>query len=337
VCVRAPTYGISRGRIGETFLQWPAETKFISPSFTGNFFGSVDLNAITPDSSPAYGLQTEHPSGAEYCRYLNDVASTTRIDVRTGIEVLDVVGAEVQPKQGPPPQFAAAAAEAGAGTEGAATRVLDGTADEPHSVAPGSEGGPAVAPDATMHDASADAAEAPTPHDEHQHDHHHHHHHHHQQPPEPEEVDLESIPTITVHTSKGAFGCKFFVWAGGEAQYPKVLPNTVRPGASYRDMPVGKHVIIGGGESGMDAALNLIRSACCTSSLSRSLDLALALQLSRAMLVRGSRPLGGRGQRHALSSLASFAMSMLPGTARRSQSSTRAHRGRSGCRTRRTG
>ena len=41
------------GRVGESFLRWPAETRFISPSFTGNFFGAPDLNAITPDSSPA--------------------------------------------------------------------------------------------------------------------------------------------------------------------------------------------------------------------------------------------------------------------------------------------
>jgi len=60
----------------------PEETRFISPSFTGNFFGSVDLNALTPDSSPAFGLQAEHPTGAEYARYLNDVCKHHELDVR---------------------------------------------------------------------------------------------------------------------------------------------------------------------------------------------------------------------------------------------------------------
>lgn len=84
-------------------------------------------------------------------------------------------------------------------------------------------------------------------------------------------MDISSIPTITVHTSKGQLGCKFFIWAGGEFQYPSRLPNTIRPGASYRDLPVGKHVIIGGAESGMDAALNLIRLVPCDPSPVRDL------------------------------------------------------------------
>lgn len=201
---------LERGRIGESMLRWPAETRFISPSFTGNFFGVPDLNAITPDSSPAYGLQTEHPTGVQYCRYLNDVATTVKLDVRTNTEVLDVTGFEPHPAPKAP-------------TEGA-----------PHT-----------------HDHA------------HAHDDHHHHHDHthceHHDPTNVEEIDLDKIPTITVNTSRGLFTCKFFVWAGGEFQFPKTIPNTVRAGASYADMPVGKHVLIGGNESGMDAALNLIR------------------------------------------------------------------------------
>eukprot|EP00038_Savillea_parva_P006869 m.166437 g.166437 ORF g.166437 m.166437 type:complete len:432 (-) comp12689_c0_seq1:119-1414(-) len=220
---------LERGRIGESFLQWPAETRFISPSFTGNFFGSVDLNAITPDSSPAYGLQTEHPTGAEYCRYLNDVVSTTKVDVRTGVEVLDVTGAEAQTRlpEHPPPTEGSAPVEATqADAVASATDVATGTD--------------------TTHD------------DHHNHDHHCHHHGHNTQ--ESEAVDLDTIPTISVHTSTGTIGCKFFIWAGGEFQFPKRLSNTVRPAGSYSNFPVGKHVIIGGGESGMDAAHNLIKN-----------------------------------------------------------------------------
>lgn len=62
---------IDQGKVGESFLRWPKETRFISPSFTGNAFGAVDLNAVTPDTSPAFSLQTEHPSGVDYAAYLN--------------------------------------------------------------------------------------------------------------------------------------------------------------------------------------------------------------------------------------------------------------------------
>ena len=66
-------------------------------------------------------------------------------------------------------------------------------------------------------------------------------------------------PTITVKTTEGDFKTKFIVWAGGEFQYPKAIPHTIRPGKNYKDMPVGKHIIIGGSESGMDAAYQLVQ------------------------------------------------------------------------------
>lgn len=131
-----------------------------APSFTGNFFGSVDLNAITPDSSPAYGLQTEHPGGRGYAKtYLDDVVRHYKVDVRTGVTVSDV-----------------------------------------------------------------------------------------------KKIDTG----IAVVTDTGDFHCRFLVWAGGEFQYPKRIPHTARIGASYGDIPVGEHVIIGGSESGIDAAHHLV-------------------------------------------------------------------------------
>lgn len=81
--------------IGSSFLRWPRETRFISPSFTGNAFGSVDLNAITPDSSPAFSLRTEHPSGREYSRYLEDLVMHFNLPIKTGIKV-DAVDYERQ-------------------------------------------------------------------------------------------------------------------------------------------------------------------------------------------------------------------------------------------------
>ena len=34
----------------------------------------VDLNAITPDTSPAFYLRTEHPTGTDYAKYLVSVS-----------------------------------------------------------------------------------------------------------------------------------------------------------------------------------------------------------------------------------------------------------------------
>ncbi|MFT4326262.1 MAG: NAD(P)-binding domain-containing protein [Candidatus Woesearchaeota archaeon] len=65
---------IDKEGIGASFKKWPEEMRFISPSFTGNAFGNVDLNAITPNSSPAHILGTEHPSGKAYATYLEHVA-----------------------------------------------------------------------------------------------------------------------------------------------------------------------------------------------------------------------------------------------------------------------
>ncbi len=81
---------LERDGVGSSFQKWPKEMRFISPSFTGNFFGMPDLNAITPDTSPAYALQTEHPTGQEYARYLNAVAYYNQLPVKSDCEVLSV-------------------------------------------------------------------------------------------------------------------------------------------------------------------------------------------------------------------------------------------------------
>ena len=50
-----------------SFLKWPKQMKLLTPSFFGNTFKMIDLNAITYDTSPALTLQTEHPSGTRIC------------------------------------------------------------------------------------------------------------------------------------------------------------------------------------------------------------------------------------------------------------------------------
>jgi cation diffusion facilitator CzcD-associated flavoprotein CzcO len=82
---------LERHAVGESFRRWPAEMRFISPSFNSNPFGLVDLNAITPNTSPAYTLRKEHPSGMDYARYLGAVADHFELPIKTGVDVTDVV------------------------------------------------------------------------------------------------------------------------------------------------------------------------------------------------------------------------------------------------------
>jgi len=74
--VEGLVYGIvERGEIGETFLRWPDQQHFLTPSFTGNGFGATDLNSVHPDTSPAFSLGLDYPGGAGYARYLRGVAT----------------------------------------------------------------------------------------------------------------------------------------------------------------------------------------------------------------------------------------------------------------------
>ncbi len=76
--------------IGHSFARWPAETRFITPSFTSNAFNLPDLNAITPDTSPAYSLGKEHPTGKEYALYLRALARHYELPIREKVRALRV-------------------------------------------------------------------------------------------------------------------------------------------------------------------------------------------------------------------------------------------------------
>jgi len=78
---------VDRHEVGASFLRWPQQMRFISPSFTSNAFGLLDLNAVTYTTSPAYSLQSEHPTGAEYARYLQGVADLYQLPIQTGVDV----------------------------------------------------------------------------------------------------------------------------------------------------------------------------------------------------------------------------------------------------------
>ena len=81
---------LERKEIGASFRQWPDEMRFITLSFPSNGFGLTDLNAVTPDSSPAFTLDREHPSGDEYADYLEAIAEFYELPVETGVTVTGI-------------------------------------------------------------------------------------------------------------------------------------------------------------------------------------------------------------------------------------------------------
>lgn len=81
---------VERGQIGQTFLDWPSEQQFLTPSFTSNGYGAIDLNAIHPNTSPAFSLGVDYPSGPEYASHLEALVEHFELPVRTGIEVHQV-------------------------------------------------------------------------------------------------------------------------------------------------------------------------------------------------------------------------------------------------------
>ena len=77
--------------MGETFRRWPKEMRFISPSFNSQgWTQSFDLNSVMHGTSPAFTLHAEHPTGEQYARYLEALAETNELNVKTGTEVTAV-------------------------------------------------------------------------------------------------------------------------------------------------------------------------------------------------------------------------------------------------------
>lgn len=76
--------------VGASFQRWPEELRLLTPSFPSNAFGLLDLNAVALNTSPAFSLLCEHPSGVEYARYLQGVAGHYELPVRTGVAVEQV-------------------------------------------------------------------------------------------------------------------------------------------------------------------------------------------------------------------------------------------------------
>ncbi len=87
---------LERKTVGESFASWPAETRFITPSFPTNSIGMLDLNSIAVGVSPAFSLQVEHPTGHDYARHLQGVAKFFKLPIRehTNVERIAKIGDE---------------------------------------------------------------------------------------------------------------------------------------------------------------------------------------------------------------------------------------------------
>ena len=165
-------YGVlERDRIGESFRRWPAQTRFITPSFHSSPFGLADLNAVDSASSPAVFAGAEHLSGAQYADYLTFVAAAAELPIVCGCKVLQVD--------------------------------------------PDPEGG------------------------------------------------------FHLVTERGELFTQFLIWACGEYQFPDLKPF---PGGQWclhyaqiedwQTLDVGNYTVIGGYESGLDSAINLLKHGC---------------------------------------------------------------------------
>ncbi len=78
---------LERNTIGSSFSSWPAETRFITPSFPSNSIGMLDLNSIGIGISPAFSMSVEHPTGEQYALHLQGIAEYFELPIREMTEV----------------------------------------------------------------------------------------------------------------------------------------------------------------------------------------------------------------------------------------------------------
>ena len=81
---------LERQTVGASFASWPAETRFITPSYATNSIGMLDLNSIAIGTSPAFSLGVEHPTGEAYATHLRTVARFFELPVREYTDVMQV-------------------------------------------------------------------------------------------------------------------------------------------------------------------------------------------------------------------------------------------------------
>lgn len=81
---------LERHRVGASFDAWPAETRFITPSFPSNSIGMLDLSSVAIGVSPAFSLGVEHPTGRQYAAHLRGVAQHFELPISPHTEVMRV-------------------------------------------------------------------------------------------------------------------------------------------------------------------------------------------------------------------------------------------------------
>ncbi|MXW65985.1 MAG: SidA/IucD/PvdA family monooxygenase [Gemmatimonadales bacterium] len=81
---------LERHSVGASFAQWPAETRFITPSFPTNSVGMLDLNSVVIGTSAAWSLEVEHPTGRQYAAFLKAIAGHFELPIQEGVDVLRI-------------------------------------------------------------------------------------------------------------------------------------------------------------------------------------------------------------------------------------------------------
>ena len=72
---------IERDEVGSSFMSWPEETRFITPSFPSNSIGMLDLNSIAIGVSPAYNMRIEHPTGVDFALHLKFLVNELELPI----------------------------------------------------------------------------------------------------------------------------------------------------------------------------------------------------------------------------------------------------------------
>ena len=81
---------LERHRVGASFSAWPSETRFLTPSFPTNSMGMLDLNSVAIGASPAFSLESEHPTGRDFAFHLRQIAEHLELPIRENTMVLRV-------------------------------------------------------------------------------------------------------------------------------------------------------------------------------------------------------------------------------------------------------
>jgi len=81
---------VDRETVGASFARWPAETRFITPSFPTNSIGMLDINSIVVGGSPAKTLGVEHPNGKQYQRFLKALVKHFELPIIENVEVMSI-------------------------------------------------------------------------------------------------------------------------------------------------------------------------------------------------------------------------------------------------------